>query len=123
MQPTQTSKTGLSDFHELTLTVLKTHFPRLKPNIVSYRDYKGFVNDYFRSELFQEIKISDSDIATFKVLSMHTPKSTRYNAPLKQKHVRVNQQNFMDKQLNQAIIVRSELRNKYLKSKSEIDKH
>ena len=28
----------------------------------------------------------------------------------------------MDKELNQAIMVRSKLRNKYLKSKSEIDK-
>ena len=28
----------------------------------------------------------------------------------------------MDKELNQAIIIRSKLRNKYLKSKSEIDK-
>ena len=58
-QYTQTSETGLSDFPKLTLTVLKTHFPRLKPNIVNYRDYKGFVNDYFRSELFQEINSSN----------------------------------------------------------------
>ena len=28
-----------------------TYFTRLKPNIVNYKDYKGFVNDYFRSEL------------------------------------------------------------------------
>ena len=48
-QHTQTVETGLSDIHKLTLTVLKTHFPRLKPNIVNYRDYKGFPNDYFRS--------------------------------------------------------------------------
>ena len=34
-----------------------------------------------------------------------------------------NQQNFMDKELNQAIRIRSKLRNKYLKSKSEINKH
>ena len=41
---------------------LKTHFPRLKPNIFNYRDYKSFVNDYFRSELLQEINSSDSDL-------------------------------------------------------------
>ena len=38
-QHTQTTDTGLSDFHKLTLTILKTHFPRLKPNIVNC---KGF---------------------------------------------------------------------------------
>ena len=48
-QHIQRVETGLSDIHKLTLTVLKTHFPRLKPNIVNYRDYKGFTNDYFRS--------------------------------------------------------------------------
>ena len=50
-QHTQTIETCLSDFHKLKLTVFKTHFRRLKPNIVNYRDHKGFVNDYFRSEL------------------------------------------------------------------------
>ena len=39
-QHTQTIETGLSDFHKLTLTVLKSHVPRLKPNIVNYTDYK-----------------------------------------------------------------------------------
>ena len=32
-QHTQTIETGLSDFHKLTLTVLKTHFPRLKQTL------------------------------------------------------------------------------------------
>ena len=36
-QHTQTIETSLLDFHKLTVTVLKTHFPRLKPNIVNYR--------------------------------------------------------------------------------------
>ena len=62
-QHTQTIETGLPDFHKLTWTVLKTHFPRLKPNIVNYKDYEGFVNDYFRSELLQDINSSDSDLS------------------------------------------------------------
>ena len=44
---TETIETGLLDFHKLTLTVLKTHFPRRKPNVVSYRDSKVFVDNYF----------------------------------------------------------------------------
>ena len=67
-QHTQTIETGLSDFHKLTLTVLKKHFSRLKTNIVSCRDYKGFVNDYFRSESLQEINSSGSDITSFEDL-------------------------------------------------------
>ena len=120
-QHTQTIETGLSDFHKLTLTVLKTHFPRLKPNIVNYRDYKGFVKDYFRSELLQEINSSDSDLTNFKCLQYTAQRVLDKHAPLKKRYVRANQQNFMDKELNQAIMVRSKLRNKYLKSQSEID--
>ena len=99
-----------------------THFPRLKPNIVNYRDYKGFVNDYFRSELLQEINSSDSDLINFKDLQYTLQRVLDKHTPLKKRYVRANQQNFMDKELNQAIMVRSKLRNKYLKSKSEIDK-
>ena len=121
-QHTQTIETGLSDFHKLTLTVLKTHFPRLKPNIVNYRDYKGYVNDYIRSELLQEINSSDSDLTNFKDLQYILQRVLDKHAPLKKRYVRANQQNFMDKELNQAIMVRSKLRNKYLKSKSETDK-
>ena len=104
-QYAQTIKTGLSDFHELTLTVLKTHFPRLKPNIVSHRHDKGFVNDYFRSELLQEINSSGSDLTNFKDLQ-HTLQRVAYkDAHLKKRYVRANQQNFMYKELNQAIMV------------------
>ena len=61
-QCTQTIETGLLDFHKLTSAVLKTHFRWLKPNVVNYRDYRGFANDCFCSELLQEINSSDSNL-------------------------------------------------------------
>lgn len=42
VQHTQTIESDLSKFHRLTLTALKTYIPRLKPNTVNYKDYKGF---------------------------------------------------------------------------------
>ena len=98
---------------------MKTHFPRLKQNILNYRDYKSFVNDYFRYELLQEINSSYSDLTIFKDLQYTLQRVLDKHAPLKKRYVRANQQNFMDKELNQAIMVRSKLRNKYLKSKSK----
>ena len=71
-QHTQKIETGLLDFHKLTLPVLMVHFPRLKPNIVNYRDYWGFVNDYFRSKLLREINISDSDLTHFRIFKTHS---------------------------------------------------
>ena len=41
------------------------------------------------------------------------------HAPVKKRYIRANQKNFMDKELNQAIMVRSKLRNKFLKLKTE----
>ena len=101
---------------------MKTHFPKLKSNIVNYRDYKAFVNNYFRSESLQEINSSDSDLNNFKDLQYTLQRVLDKHASLKKIYIRANQQNFMDKELNQAIMVRSKLRNKYLKSKSETDK-
>ena len=70
----------------------------------------------------QEINSSGSDLTNFKDLQYTLQRILDKHAPLKKRYVRANKQNFMDKELNQAIIIRSKLRNKYLKSKSEIDK-
>ena len=42
-------------------------------------------------------------------------------APEKQKFIRANQENFMDSKLNHAIMLRSKLRNNFLKSRSNKD--
>ena len=42
---------GLSDFYKMTLTIMKTTFEKLKPNIIHYRDYRKFSNDKFRENL------------------------------------------------------------------------
>ena len=54
-QDSSVFETGLSDFHKFTTTVLKQYFPKPKPKIVNYRDYRNFRNDEFRAELDNEI--------------------------------------------------------------------
>ena len=46
---------GLSDFHEMTVTVMKTYSEELQLRVVNYRDYKYFENDRFRTELLSEL--------------------------------------------------------------------
>ena len=41
-QNTTTVFTGLSDFHKLVLTVLKTSITKSRPQKITYRDYKNF---------------------------------------------------------------------------------
>ena len=43
-------------------------------------------------------------------------------APVKQKYIRANQANFMNSKLNHAIMLRSKLRNKFLKRRSNKDR-
>ena len=54
-QRTTAIETGLSDFHKLIITVLQVSFDKLKPNVVSHRDYKNFRVDVFRLDLQTEL--------------------------------------------------------------------
>ena len=46
-------ETGLSDFHKLVVTVMKTTYKKSQPKIITYRNYKYFNNDSFREGLLQ----------------------------------------------------------------------
>ena len=50
-QCTITIETGLSDFHKLVVTVLKTFYKKQRLKIIHYRNYKNFENDNFRLDL------------------------------------------------------------------------
>ena len=58
-QNTSVIESGLSDFHKLTITVLKTFYKKHPPRIVTYRDYKHFSQLFFRKELDQFILVPD----------------------------------------------------------------
>ena len=55
-QSTCVIETGLSDFHLMTLTVMRKNFKKIKPRIIKYRLYNNFSNDYYRKCLFDEFK-------------------------------------------------------------------
>ena len=50
-QDTNVIETGLSDFHKLTISVMKMFFKKHHPKIISYRDYKKYSPAVFRIEL------------------------------------------------------------------------
>ena len=55
-QNTITVSTGLSDFHKMIITVLKTTFPKAKPTVITYRDYSKFVKEDFNQKLASDVK-------------------------------------------------------------------
>ena len=50
-QSTCVIETGLSDFHRMTVCVLKMHFRKLPPRIISYRDFSNYHNAKFVNSL------------------------------------------------------------------------
>ena len=116
-------ETGLSDFHKLTTTVLKQYFPKAKPKIVNYRDYRNFRNNEFRAELDNGIlKLDINNIEYQHFLNIFIEILNKH-APMKIKYLRANQGKFMTKGLHKAIMKRSRLRNKFLHDRTEMSRN
>ena len=121
-QNTQTIEIGLSDFYKLEVTISKMHLPNNQPKVITYRDYKNFDNSRFSEELLCEIKKVGPLNKNISIFHNVCIEALEKYAPEKQKYIRGNQANFMDSKLNHAIMLRSKLRNKFLKSRSDNDR-
>ena len=62
---TLTTETGLSDFHLMVSTVLKSGFVKRGPKIINYRDYSKFDHVKFRSDLRDELSKCYRDGTTY----------------------------------------------------------
>ena len=109
----------------MTVSVLKMHFRKLPPRIISYRDFSNYHNANFinsLTEILFEVENTESfvkDPACFYkvctgVLNQH--------APRKKKYARRNNKPFMNKALSKAVMQRTKLSNKFLKDPSAANK-
>ena len=117
---TTTISTGLSDFHKMIITVMKTTFPKAKPKIMIYRDQRNFDENHFQNEL--KIQLRKQNIKNYDTFHNIFMKVLDRHAPCKQKVLRANHKPYMTKALRQAIMRRSTLENKFYKSKLAKDK-
>ena len=117
-QMTTVIETDISDFHKLDITTLKSSFIKQEPEIFNYRNFKYFNNENFRNYLLYEISMKGFpgiSCEEFEILFMMT---LNIHAPMKIKHIKANHSPYMNYELPKAILVRSRLRNKYLKFKT-----
>ena len=117
-QKTSVISSGISDFHKLIVTVMKTTFPKAKPVQIFFRDYKYFDTDIFKEDLIAcllENPHACSNYSEFQNLFLRV---FNIHAPSKVKYVRANEVPYMTKTLRKAIMTRSRLENKYQKTKS-----
>ena len=114
----------MSDYHKMTVTVMKTFFEKLQPRVVNYRDNKHFENDKFKADLLSEFgkaNIEENENRLNKLLNA-CKRILDIHAPRKQKYARGNHMPFMNKALSKEIMRRTRLRNKFLKDRSEENK-
>ena len=100
-QETQVFETGLSDFHKLVVTVLKSNFPKLPPNIIIYRSYKNFSNDLLQDDLNS---LLSKEYMTLEFISLRSftkifIEVLHKHAPIKKKYIRANHTNLVTKGL------------------------
>ena len=110
---------GLSDHHDLVVTVLKSTFGKQKSNIRYYRDWSKFDNAVFRTKLREALRrIESHDYKSFEQTFLSL---LNFYAPMKSKKQRANHKSYMTKALRKAIMKRSELASKYQKTKNNED--
>ena len=112
----KTIETGLSDFHRLTITILKTKFPKKSPKIIEYRNYKKIDLENFKTELSHSLDREITENVNYEQFEKIAVELLNKLAPIRKKCIRNNNANFMNKTLCKAVMTRARLRNKYIKT-------
>ena len=113
-QKTHVTETGLSDYHKLISTLFKSHFTRLRPKVITHRNYKKFDENLFLNDLQKlDIKLdAENSQSSYLLISNKFLEVVNKHAPLKKKVLRGNHSPFVTKKFQKAIYTRSKLKNK-----------
>ena len=106
----------------MTVTVLKTFFRKLPPKLISYRNYNNFAHHIFRNEIIEKLRHNDLNELSYEKFEHIIVTCLNIHAPIKRKYIRANESPFMTKELRKAIMVRSKLKNKFNKIKTDESK-
>ena len=87
-----TLETGLSNFHKMTLTVMKVFYKKEKPTVITYRSYKNFSNEVFMADVQNRIShvTSENNDLEFDLFKAVLNEAIQKHAPIKQRYVRAN---------------------------------
>ena len=103
-----TIETGLSDFHKMTVTVMKRYFKKNEPITIEYRDLKNFDPLKFREDLRMQLESKETiTITDFQNIFLSVWNA---HAPIKKKVVRGNNAPFMNRTLSKAFMTRARLK-------------
>ena len=106
----------------MVVTVMKTHYIKLKAKTIQYRNCKHFHEQSFNFKLNTGLLKIDINKAELKKFDESFLKVLHKHAPRKQKYIRANNSNYITKALPKEIMHRSRLRNKFLKERTKESK-
>ena len=103
---------------------MKVFYKKQKPTIITYRSYKNFSNEVFMADVQNKISqvTSEKNDLEFDIFKAVFNEAIQKHGPIKQRYIRANQAPFINKTVNKEIMERSRLRNKFLNTKSDIDR-
>ena len=105
-QNTSTIMTELSDFHKIVIIVLKAAFTKSTSKVITYRDFKLFNEEKFKTDLKNSLRITN--ILSYHVFEKIFLKVLRRHAPIKNKTIRANPAPYVTKTMRKAILKRAE---------------
>ena len=111
--------TGLSDFHKLIVTVMKSYSPKRIPNIVTYKECTNFDKDKFIDEISFNLTKHNLEELTFEAFISMFKTVFEKHATVKKKYLTANHSKFLTKELSKAVMLRSKLRKRFLKDITE----
>ena len=108
----------------MSLTATKVFYKKQRPKIARYRNYRNFDNELSINEVKNSIEqdYCQNQPLEFGSFKKKVDNILQKHAPLKKRYVRANQAPFIDKNINKHIMKRSRLRDKFLNTKSNIDR-
>ena len=114
-----TIETGLSNFHKMIVSVLKIYFQKREAKFINYRDYRNFSKEDFRQQVLKDIlkATQHCDIVSYESFFSIFQRALDSRASKKPTYVRSNHSPFINKTILKAIMDRSRLGNKFLKTR------
>ena len=111
-QKTSAFITGLSDFHIMIISCLKTTFKKILPKKITFRDYKKLDEKKFLHNLDQQMikRKSYKEKNMYKSFSDTFKAVVNKHAPLKENIIKGNNAPFMTRELPKVIMNRSRLK-------------
>ena len=117
-QNTEVITTGFSDFHKMTVTILKTEYIKAEPIQIVYRNYNKYNPMIFCDELRNKLNQEPSSYVDYNKFQTILYSVLNKHAPIKNKYLRANDSPFITKDLRKLIMNRSRFKNVYIKNKT-----